>query len=166
MPMHTSKDPGIAIALQMSDVADGILGALSIEGGDLVIDEDGGAWSDDIEKLSEELMRLQAKLASLEHARSIERTATRWAVVVEYDDGTVGTNGPYDSGAEAIDAARQLGDLLLEREIGNLQVEEDGWTKTIVEEGVHYEDAGGSTLDVYASEMGLALDIPNGGREE
>lgn len=163
MPMHTSKDPGIAIALQMSDVADGILGALSIEGGDLVIDEDGGAWSDDIEKLSEELMRLQAKLASLEHARSI---ATRWAVVVEYDDGTVGTNGPYDSGAEAIDAARQLGDLLLEREIGNLQVEEDGWTKTIVEEGVHYEDAGGSTLDVYASEMGLALDIPNGGREE
>jgi hypothetical protein len=103
MPMHKSSDPAAAIAHEMSDVADGLLAALSVEGSDLVIDEDGGAWSDDIEKLSEELMRLQAKLASLEHARS----AGRWAVVIEFADGTVATNGSWAISSWSAKSARR-----------------------------------------------------------
>jgi hypothetical protein len=54
----------------------------------------------------------------------------------------------------------------MEREVGEEKIEQDGWERTLIEGGVHYEDAGGETMDVYASELGEPLDIPNEGREE
>lgn len=76
-------------------------------------------------------------------------TTEKSCVVVEYGDGTVATNGPYDAHEQAIRAAREIGKAL---------ARDDDRRYTETPDGATIGTDGEDTIDVYAIVMGTPLD--------